>query len=88
MVIDISVPVLMDYLQCIAHKYEALGLALALTPGDIDAMETVTNDNQKLRQVLRIWQEKKIRPFNWDILLAILRSPKLQEIGLADVIHR
>ena len=87
--IDIGLTILMDYLQNMGYKYEELGLALALTPDDICDIDenTVTYDNrQKLEKVLRVWQEKKTRPYTWETLLTILRA--LKETALADHIQR
>lgn len=62
-------------------KWREIGLALALTPPQLDDIE---ENNQGLSDVLQIWEELATRPFTWSTLLSVLRSPILNEYQLAD----
>ena len=63
----------------ISDKWYEMGLALALTPDDL---EELRGSNQELSDVFMMWEEKKTRPFTWDTLITALRS--INEHNLAE----
>ena len=68
-----------DVVPHIRDKWYEMGLALALTPDDL---EELRGSNQELSDVFMMWEEKKTRPFTWDTLIITLRS--IDEHDLAE----
>ena len=64
-------------LMGMSHKWREIGLSLVLTPDAID--ECSDNDEQKLVDVILLWEESKTRPFSWDSLLIVLNSTMVDE---------
>ena len=76
---DLSVHVI-PYL---ARKWREVGLALALTPPQLDDIE---ENHQGISDVFQIWEDCSTRPFTWDTLLSALRSSVVNEPELANKI--
>ena len=62
-------------------KWREVGLALALTPPQLNDIE---ENNQGISDVFQIWEDLEIRPFTWETLLSALRSPIVNEPELAN----
>ena len=63
----------------IREKWYEMGLALALTPDDL---EELRENHQGISEVFMLWEEQKTRPFTWDTLITTLRS--INEHDLAE----
>ena len=63
----------------ISDKWYEMGLALALTPDDL---EELRENHQGISEVFMLWEEQKTRPFTWDTLITTLRS--INEHDLAE----
>ena len=66
-------------------KWHEAGLGLALTPPQLDDIE---ENHQGINDVFQMWEDFKTRPFDWETLLIILRSPAVNECELADTLER
>jgi hypothetical protein len=64
----------------VKHKWREMGIALALTPPQLDDLE---ENHQGISDVFQLWEELKTRPFTWESLLMALRSPQVNEHELA-----
>ena len=62
-------------------KWRQVGLALALTPPQLDDIE---ENNQGISDVFQIWEDCQTRPFTWNALLSALRSSIVDERELAN----
>ena len=62
-------------------KFREVGLALALTPPQLDDIE---ENHQGISDVFQIWEDLETRPFTWETLLSALRSPVVNEPELAN----
>lgn len=58
-----------------------MGIALALTPPQLDDIE---ENHQGISDVFQLWEDLGTRPYNWETLIMILRSPQVDEFELAD----
>ena len=58
-----------------------MGLALALTPPQLDDIE---ENNQGISDVFQMWEDLATRPFTWEALLNALRSSVVNESQLAN----
>ena len=73
----------------VSHKWREIGLSLVLTPDAVDAIDEHSDNNeQKLIDVILLWEESKTRPFSWDSLLIVLNSTMVDERPLAEQIKR
>ena len=72
-----------------SHKWREIGLSLVLTPDAIDAIDECSdNDEQKLVDIILLWEESKTHPFSQDSLLIVLNSTMVDERPLAEQIKR
>ena len=69
----------------LTRKWHEIGLALALTPPELEEMR---NKNEGLVKVFQVWEEMSTRPFTWFTLLSVLRSPDVDEYELADELSK
>ena len=69
----------------LTRKWYEIGLALALTPPELEEMR---NKNEGLVKVFQVWEEMATRPFTWFTLLSVLRSPDVNEYELADELSK
>ena len=65
----------------VTTKLREIGTALALTPPELDDIE---ENHQGITGVFQLWYKTKRRPYTWDTLLMILRSPAVNEADLAN----
>ena len=65
----------------LTEKWREMGLALALTPPQLDDIE---ENNQGISDVFQLWEDLATRPFTWETLLNALRSPVINEARLAN----
>ena len=73
----------------VSYKWREIGLSLVLTPDAVDAIDECSdNDEQKLVDIILLWEESKTRPFTWDSLLIVLNSTMVDERPLAEQIKR
>ena len=62
----------------ISDKWYEMGLALALTPDDL---EELRENHQGINEVFMLWEEQKSRPFTWEMLITTLKSIDKQELA-------
>ena len=62
-------------------KWYEVGLALALTPDELDKMK---ENHQGISDVFMLWEQQSTRPFTWETLLAVLKSSTVNEPELAE----
>ena len=58
-----------------------MGLALELTH---DQLNDIENNHQGISDVFQIWEDSGKKPFTWQTLLSVLRSPQVNEHKLAN----
>ena len=65
----------------LSSKWCEVGLALELTPDQLNDIE----DNHKgISDAFQIWEDSGKKPFTWQTLLSVLRSPDINEYELAN----
>ncbi|XP_019857421.1 PREDICTED: uncharacterized protein LOC109585737 [Amphimedon queenslandica] len=65
----------------LTEKWREVGLALALTPPQLDDIE---ENNQGISDVFQLWEDFATRPFTWETLLNALKSSIVNEFNLAN----
>ncbi|XP_019857419.1 PREDICTED: uncharacterized protein LOC109585735 [Amphimedon queenslandica] len=65
----------------LTEKWREVGLALALTPPQLDDIE---ENSQGISDVFQLWEDLATRPFTWETLLNALRSSIVNEFNLAN----
>ncbi|XP_019854737.1 PREDICTED: uncharacterized protein LOC109583733 [Amphimedon queenslandica] len=65
----------------LTEKWREVGLALALTPPQLDDIE---ENSQGISDVFQLWEDLATRPFTWKTLLNVLRSSIVNEFSLAN----
>ena len=65
----------------LSSKWYEVGLALELTP---DQLNDIEDNHQGISDVFQIWEDSGKKPFTWQTLLSVLRSPDVNEYELAN----
>ena len=69
----------------LSSKWYKVGLALELTPGQLNDIE---GNHQGISDVFQIWEDSGKKPFTWQTLLSVLRSPDVNEYELANQLQK
>ena len=68
-----------------ASKWDLIGIQLGLSPDELDIIRANNSGDVEacLRKVLQKWYERSTNP-RWEEIVAVLKSPALGEIRLAE----
>lgn len=75
-------------LKPLSHQWHDLGEELGLSPY-LSKIKSMFNENEeRLFEVLRIWEHSSIRSYSWNTLVTALESKKISRPMLASEIRK
>lgn len=79
-----------NYLASIKHKWEDIGVQLKLDPEYLESLSNKQNstDSNNMRKMVLAWLTGKDQVATWKMLCQALRSPAVDEVGIAERIER
>ena len=90
-----GVPELPDLMNKIASaipaKWRAVGIQLGLSTGTLDGIQSENGSKpnsclQSFEKVFTEWKQQNAKPYTWDTIIGVLRTPSVDEIALAEAL--
>ena len=73
----------------VPHQWKKVAVQLELGRGEIKAIQKDEDDSfDRFMAVMDKWKTSLSKPFTWATLVTALRSPSVNEHGLADELNR
>ena len=76
--------------SAIPAKWRSFGRQLMLTEGQLDSIEVDKHYKTKecFSTVFDTWSRRLPSPYTWEVAVRVLRSPELDEVGIANSIEK
>ena len=80
----------MNVASKIAAKWRSVGIQLRLSPTTLDSIQSNNAGKPQacyldpFEQVFNTWKNQGPSPYTWNVFIAVLRTPAVGEIALAD----
>ena len=88
-------PELLDLMNEIASaipaKWRDVGIQLGLSTGTLDGIQSENGSNPRaclrsFEKVLTEWKQQHPKPYTWDTIIGVLKTPSVGEIKLAEAL--
>ena len=78
-----------DIASIIPAKWRSVGIQLGLSSGTLDSIQSNNAGKPQacldsFEQVLSTWEKQGPGPYNWNVIIDVLRTPVVGEVALAD----
>ena len=75
-------------MSTIASHWYIIGVFLEIENTDLESLQK-SNESEvfKLTRVLQLWKDRRSKPFTWDTILEIIKSPPINNQSLVKEIN-